>query len=500
MIHDTTERHRVEIALRESEEKYRQLWNAESDALFLIDSESGRILDANPAAEKLYGYSHEELLTMRNVDVSAEQNQTRSVGASSATHVPVRKHRRRDGSIIPVEISAGRFEWQGRPVHLAAIRDITERVAREQALRMAEERSSALLAAMPDAFLLIDVDGRIIDYRSRTEALLPMAPEQFLGREIQDVLPPEACERLLPALVRAWETGEVQRVEYPLPLPDAPWRTQEARFARTTTGDVIAIIRDVTEERRAEAALRESQKTESLGTLAGGVAHDFNNILGAALPRLSLARSALVETHPAFRHVDKAVLAVERAAALARQMLDYSGKGHFQVTRLSIGDLVRESLGLLQAGVSSVIRFETTLEAGLPPVAGDRRQIQQIFANLVTNAAEATGPSGGTIEVRVARRTLSASDSAFWTHTPSPPSPADYVILEVRDSGHGMNETTLTRIFDPFFSTKFPGRGLGLAVILGIVRGHDGGIAVESHEGLGTSVQVALPLSHDASD
>ena len=325
-----------------------------------------------------------------------------------------------------------------------------------------------------------------------------MAPEQFLGREIQDVLPPEACERLLPALVRAWETGEVQRVEYPLPLPDAPWRTQEARFARTTTGDVIAIIRDVTEERRAEAALRESQKTESLGTLAGGVAHDFNNILGAALPRLSLARSALVETDPAFRHVDKAILAVERAAALARQMLDYSGKGHFQVTRLSIGDLVRESLGLLQAGVSSAIRFETTLEAGLPPVAGDRRQIQQIFANLVTNAAEATGPSGGTIEVRVARRTLSAADSAFWTLTPSPPAPSDYVILEVRDSGLGMNETTLTRIFDPFFSTKFPGRGLGLAVILGIVRGHDGGIAVESHEGRGTSVQVALPLSHDA--
>ncbi len=261
---------------------------------------------------------------------------------------------------------------------------------------------------------------------------------------------------------------------------------------------LLGVSIDISERKAAEETLRRAAKEESLTILAGGVAHDFNNLLAAVLGHVSLTLAKLPEESPARRHAEKAAATVERAADLTRQMLAYSGRGHFVIQPTDLGAVVRESLPLLQVALPKKVRLETRLDGNTPLVDADVGQIQQVVMNLVINGGEALGEAGGTVTVATGVHDLGAADERFWRITGHPLPPGRYVLLEVRDDGPGMEDETVSRIFDPFFTTKFTGRGLGLAAVLGVMRGHRGGLHVESRRGGGTVFQLLFVPSERA--
>jgi signal transduction histidine kinase/ActR/RegA family two-component response regulator len=252
--------------------------------------------------------------------------------------------------------------------------------------------------------------------------------------------------------------------------------------------------REQAERERADLATQmlQAQKLESLGLLAGGIAHDFNNILTGVMGYVDLARLELPPGHPAVGLLDEAAGNCQRAADLAHQMLAYAGQNRLAVETLDLSTLVADTRRLLDVSVPKKCAVRYDLPAGLPACEADPTQLSQVVVNLVVNAGEAVGNRAGEVCVRTA-----VVDRPAWTDGPTGEArPAGkYLVLEVADTGCGMSADTRGRLFDPFFSTKFVGRGLGLASVLGIVRGHKGGIEVDSEVGRGSAFRVYLPAT-----
>ena len=256
----------------------------------------------------------------------------------------------------------------------------------------------------------------------------------------------------------------------------------------------LALARREEEQRRTQEALLNTQRLESLGVLTGGIAHDFNNLLGAVLGNLNLAQLRLEPSDPARRALDQAEMAVQKASDLTRQMLAYSGRGHFVVRPLDLNLAVHEMVHLLQVSLSKKADLRLDLAADLPPVLADSAQIQQVVLNLVTNASEAIGPREGTITLRT--RTEYLDHSRLETICPNQGlEPGPFAIMEVIDTGCGMDQDLVERIFDPFFTTKPTGHGLGLSAIHGILKSHRAGISIESTPGVGTTFQILFPAT-----
>jgi PAS domain S-box-containing protein len=256
----------------------------------------------------------------------------------------------------------------------------------------------------------------------------------------------------------------------------------------------VGVNMDITEHRRDEEALRQSQKLESIGLLAAGIAHDFNNLLVGVVGNASLAKQMISTDNPVSELLDSIEQSGEHAAHLTRQMLAYSGQGRFIVEPHDLSALARETCGLVKTSIPPQVTLRFDLPAALPPVEADRAQIQQVFMNLVLNAAEAIGNNQGEVSVSTGIREV---DEAFIRNRVEAADlrPGQFVFLEVRDTGCGMDSATRARIFDPFFSTKFTGRGLGLAAVAGIVRGHRGAILVSSAPGSGSCFTVLFPAA-----
>jgi two-component system, cell cycle sensor histidine kinase and response regulator CckA len=262
------------------------------------------------------------------------------------------------------------------------------------------------------------------------------------------------------------------------------------------------VVRDETDQRRAEAADREreqafqqAQKLESIGVLAGGIAHDFNNLLTGIMGNAGLAKRAMVagKTEQAATMLQDVLKASERAADLTRQLLAYAGKGRFVIAPVDPCKLVSEISTLIRSSISKKVALVLDLPDQCPKIEADRTQLQQLVMNLVLNGGEAIGDAPGTLTVRV--RVEHFTERRERPRTQGfPIVQGDYVRIDVVDSGVGMDQETRDRIFEPFFTTKFLGRGLGLAAALGIVRGHRGAIGVRSEPGRGTTFTVLLPV------
>ena len=247
-----------------------------------------------------------------------------------------------------------------------------------------------------------------------------------------------------------------------------------------------------------EAQSRHVQKLESIGVLAGGIAHDFNNLLHVVLGNADIALSNLATGSPAREPLEEVVRATLRAADLTRQLLAYSGKGAFVVRHLDLSTEVREMATLLRTSISKQATLDWELATDLPAISADPTQIRQVVMNLITNASDALGENGGTITLRTGVADLKELEQQRFGRPPHGEDPAErdggpLVYLEIGDTGQGMSPDTLSRIFDPFFSTKFSGRGLGLAAVMGIVRSHHGFIRIRTEVGKGTAFRVLFP-------
>ena len=259
--------------------------------------------------------------------------------------------------------------------------------------------------------------------------------------------------------------------------------------------DITERKRGEEERKRLEAHIQQAQKMESLGVLAGGVAHDFNNLLQGILGNAGLALMKSPPGAPARRHIEQIQVSSERASELTKQMLAYSGKGHFIIETLSLSAFVEENAHLLQTVISRKARLLFDFPPDVPPIEADASQMRQVILNLLTNASDALGEGTGTITLSTG---VFAADRAYLSATNLGQGLPEgtYVYLSVSDTGAGMTEETRARIFEPFFTTKFAGRGLGLAAVLGIVRGHKGTLEVHSQPGRGSIVKVLFPAAH----
>lgn len=366
-------------------------------------------------------------------------------------------------------------------------------------------RYRALLSALPDAYILHDQNGTILDFHTNNQAYAVIAPEKTLSRPLEHVFAPDTAALIRDGFNRVARHGEAVVVDYTLTLPSGEKRHYERRIVQAEGGKFLCIVRDVTEQRHSEAhrermeeKLRETQRLESLGVLAGGIAHDFNNLLTAVLGNVSLVRLTLPPGNsvaPMLQQIESASL---RAADLCRQMLAYAGRGQLVIDRADLSHLVRDTASLLQLSLSQRARLDLDLAARPLPVLVDATQIRQVLMNLIINAAEAMGPHGGQVTLSTG---LMHADNAYLASCRSAGdvAPGDFCYLEVVDTGGGMSPETLARIFDPFFTTKFTGRGLGLAAVLGIVQGHRGALHVTSQPGAGSTFRVLLPIAHGSS-
>jgi PAS domain S-box-containing protein len=275
-------------------------------------------------------------------------------------------------------------------------------------------------------------------------------------------------------------------------------RTADLTAAQRLSEDLL--LREQAARHAAEASEAQSrhvQKLESIGVLAGGIAHDFNNLLHVVLGNADIALSQLPKGMPAREPIEEVVRATLRAADLTRQLLAYSGKGAFVIRPIDLSSEVRDMATLLRTAISKQATLAWELESDLPAVSADPTQVRQVVMNLITNASDALGNEGGTITLRtgVAHPEERSDDRLGEPRRVDGMDPAagPYVYLEIADTGCGMTPDTLNRIFDPFFSTKYTGRGLGLAAVMGIVRAHKGLIRIRTEPGEGTSFRVLFP-------
>ncbi len=362
----------------------------------------------------------------------------------------------------------------------------------EQVLRNSEQRLRAILDTIPDAVYRLTRQGFYIDIKPAKNFVLPTGFADLIGKHITEVLPTEVATLLLQTMETAFVSGQEQLCEYQLLDDTNVPRSFEARVLPSSPTEIQLIVRDITADKQQEQAARQAQKLESLGVLAGGIAHDFNNLLTGMLGQASLAKMKLAKGLSNGENIDKVIVSAERAADLTRQLLAYAGKGKFQIIALDLNQLIRDTTGLMQTALPSQTTLELQLDDQLPLIEVDRGQIQQVVMNLFINGVEALGEKGGTIRITTSFHAITAANTSHG-YIIGPLPAGLYVTLKVADSGMGMDQTVLSRIFDPFFSTKPQGHGLGLSATLGIIRNHQGGLQVQSQPGRGTEFTVLFP-------
>jgi PAS domain S-box-containing protein len=493
LIQDITAEADALRALQESEESYRRIVQTAVEGIWTV-APDGVMTFVNPRMADLLGYTAEEMLGRscfefihpNDREAARAGFQARKEGDAGA-----REYRllRKDGTICWAQVTGAPIRDGGGPVTglLGMCTDVTER-------NYNEARYQALFSTMEDGVLIVNEEGTYVDVNQSYCDLVKATREQLIGSSFVPFIPPERLPDAQAAFESLKSTGRYEG-EFPLRATDGSiveleWRSI-ADFVR---GLHFCIARDVRERNRFQQQMQQTQKLESLGVLAGGIAHDFNNLLVGILGNTSLVIDVLGE-HPVRPMLEDAVQASERAARLTRQLLAYAGKERLTMTVTDVNRLISELTPLLRTSIPKTVYLNLELTPGLPCVEADQVQLQQVAMNMVINGAEAI-PEGrpGAVTVHTTTRRLTEEDCAR-SVIPLQPNGRMYVVLSFSDTGAGIAPEIQRKIFDPFFSTKFAGRGLGLSAVLGIVQAHHGALTLESTPGHGTTFRVLLPVT-----
>lgn len=499
-VSDISARKIAEDRLRESEERYRTLVEESFDGIFVqLDDE---IVFANSRLYEMLGYDEGELAGMEPDVIYAPEHwksarrrlSARLRGESEADQFEVRL-RRKDGSSFHAEINA-RAVALGEDTGIQVwVRDIENRKQAERALRDSEEKYRTILETIEDVYYEVDVHGNFRFLNDSAVKTFGYNKEELIGRNYRDFMTWTDAAKADELFTRVYRTGEpVKAYDLKFVTADGAERHIEISVSAVPGSGRAAgfrgICRDVTQRKRAEEELLKLQKLESIGVLGGGIAHDFNNILTAIQGNISVAKLHLNPDEKAFEKLTEAEKAGARARDLTQQLLTFAKGGAPIKQTASIYDIVRESCEFALRG--SNVGFTMTVPKDISTVEVDEVQISRVIGNLVINADHAM-PEGGLIEVRLEDRRVTGGDE-----TPLPE--GDYVHISVSDQGVGISEDVLPKVFDPYFTTKSEGSGLGLATAYSIVKNHDGLITVESEPGLGTTFQVYLPASRKTAE
>jgi PAS domain S-box-containing protein len=514
-IANLLERKRKEMALAASEACYRTLFEAANDAVFMHAMKPDGALDTfvtvNDRICQILGYSREELgrLSLNEIthpdDLAMDEAQfNRLLAGVIGSYSVDKRFIRKDGSVVYTVTSiAGVRQPEGSMNHMVGLmQDITGRKNAEKALSKSEYRLRTILQTANEGFWVVDNDSVVTDTNPRMCRILGRGKGEIVGRKVFDFADDEN-KAVFEEQFRLRNQRKSGVYEIAVSRPDGS--QVFCRFNATPLFDEsgnkvgsFAMVTDITARKRAEeekerleSQLRRAQKLQALGTLAGGIAHDFNNILAPIIGYAEMSLSDLPRGNPMRSWQDQILNAARRARDLVKQIMLFGRhEGDPERTPVEIGPIVGETLKLLRASLPSSIRIDEHIEDVM--AKADPTQINQVLLNLCTNAAHAMG-NKGVMEVRLARVELSASDLTDLVIVDLKPGP--HLKLSVSDTGSGMEADTLERIFDPYFTTKEVGKGsgLGLAVVHGIVKHHDGAITVESQPGKGSIFSIYIP-------
>jgi len=474
-----------------SGDRYRQMVEEAADGMFLSDG-TGTYLDVNEVGARMLGLTRDGVIgkQIRDFVVDAEQAdlaETRARVGAGEWVLREWQIRRADGAVFTAEVSAkllpdGRFQgiW----------RDVSTRHAREEALRQSEQRFRALTAAAFEG-ISITSRGLVVDVNDQLARLLGYERSELIGMDVSRFVAPESREAVSIAIRSGRETPyrhlalkkDGTRIEVEAQARMAEWSDRAVR---------VTAIRDITARLQLEERVNRVQKLEALGRLAGGIAHDFNNILVAIFSYTDLTELDAEDPAQVHAHMEGLRAAAHRARDLVHQILTFSRqKGEARETTL-VQPIVEEALRFLRSTLPSSIELQVAVDADCPVILGAPVQIHQVVMNLCVNAAHALDKSG-VLSVRLSQVVATPE---LVLRVPELRDSHRYVRLSVQDSGRGMDAETMGRIFEPFFTTKSSGdgSGLGLAVVHGIVKSHDGAIAVESEVGHGTTFEVFFPV------
>jgi PAS domain S-box-containing protein len=508
-VEDAMEQVEAEETLRRSEERYRILFSSITDALFVHelkeDGSAGLFIEVNDVACDRLGYTREELLRMSPRDLDAPESCAdlpsiiRSLAArNSATFEQV--HVAKDGRRIPVEIHAKAFELQGLPSVISLVRDITDR-------KKADEKQILLVSTVEHAaegIIIADKDAVIEYVNPAFERMSGYLKHEIVGRSawpvIGHVSDADSGRTLAQALSERnmWrgrggsrkKTGQVYETETIVSV------------VRNRLGDIISYValkRDMSHEQQMEKQARQAQQMQAIGTLAGGISHDFNNILSAIIGNAEIMKLFhIAPDNPARPELEELLKAAYRAKELVRQILSFSRPDEPRNEPVELESLIRENLSFLRASLPSNIEIRIGFECRQSMIQADPNQIIQVLMNLCSNAAHAMAGKGGVLDIGLDEVDLVAQQTEGFIDS----TPGRYLKLVIADTGHGMDRCVAERIFEPYFTTKKKGEGigLGLSLVQGIVKKNGGAITVESEPGRGTIFSIFLPAMECLAD
>lgn len=494
-VQDITERKEMEQVLLESKERYRTLHEASFGGIFIHDQ--GIVLDCNQGLSEITGYTFDELIGMDalNTLIAPDWRETVLQNIKSGFSEPYEVEGvRNDGSTYPLYVQGRDLPHEGRIIRAVEYRDITELKQAEEELRKLRNYLSNIINSMPSILVGVDRDGRVTQWNKQAERATGLLSDDAVSKPLDSMFPGLANQ--MDNIITAIHNRQVIYTPKVLQQEDSETRYEDITiYPLTSNGVEGAVIRvdDVTKEKAIEDKLNTSRKMEAVGLLAGGVAHDFNNMLAGIMGATELLGFHLPDV-PKARKLHQMILdSAIRAADLTKQLLAFSRQSDKVSTVVKLHDIIEETLVLLKSSLDRRITIEVNLDAIHNNLVGDPSLLQNALLNLCINASHAM-PEGGLLKISTQEVEL---DELFCQMSTFNLQPGRFIEVEVRDSGCGILQEELNRIFEPFFTTKEKGEGtgLGLSIVYGTIQQHNGAINVYSEVGKGTVFQILLPIS-----
>jgi len=485
-------------ALRRSEALHRLLVEHANEAILVVEKQ--RIWHANPKSFEITGFSREELTSKNFIDLIHPDDRKlialddgRNRGGETASEIFTCRMVTKNGHTKWLETKLLNTIWAGKVCVIYFLTDVTERKSAEEALRESEKEYRLLLDHAPAGIYEIDLtNGQFLSVNDVMCEYTGYTKNEFLGLNFTGLLTPESLEKQLERyekILNGEAVPDIAEFEIIGKNQRKLWILVNTRikFENDAPVSVTVVAHDITNRKQLEQELNKAQKLESLGVLAGGIGHDFNNLLSGIMGNISLAKIEAERGEDIMESLDEALRVTSKASALTRQLLVFSNGGAPVKKAASIAEVLRESAAFTLRG--SKVKCEYRIAEDLWPAKVDVGQFSQVIHNLVINAMQAM-PRGGQIELTAGNVTIAKMFDL-------PLNPGRYVLITIQDQGEGIAAEDLPQIFDPYFTTKAKGSGLGLTMTYTIIKRHDGHVTVTSEVGAGTTFRIYLPATDE---